>query len=93
MGGVPKIIPITELRQEAATVLRRVKNSGEPVFITQRGRAAAVVMSSEAYEKSENEREILRLIARGEREIKAGKGPDLPTVMAKADALLKENPS
>ncbi|MBM3295014.1 MAG: type II toxin-antitoxin system Phd/YefM family antitoxin [Candidatus Aminicenantes bacterium] len=93
MGKIPKIVPVTELRQEAAAVLRRVRDSGEPVFITQRGRAAAVVMSAEAFENSENEREILRLIARGEKEIKAGKGPDLPAVMAKGEALLKENPS
>ena len=90
MGKIPHIIPITDLRQAAASVLRRVKDSREPVFITQRGRAAAVVMSAEAYERSENEREILRLLARGEKEIEAGKGNDLEAVMARADALLKE---
>ncbi len=49
---VPTIIPITDLRQDAATVLRRVRGSNEPVVITQRGRAAAVMMSAEAYERS-----------------------------------------
>jgi prevent-host-death family protein len=93
MGNVPKIMPVTEFRQDAAAVIRRVRDSREPVFITQRGRAAAVVLSAEAYEKSENEREILRLLARGEGEIKSGKGNDLPTVLAKAEALLNEDPA
>jgi len=90
MGKVPTIIPITDLRQDAATVLRRVRNSNEPVVITQRGRAAAVIMSAEAYERSEHDRELLRLLARGEKEIADGKGYSLDAVLAEADALLAE---
>ncbi len=33
---------------------------------------------------------ILRLLARGEKEIEAGKGYDLDTVFAEADALLRK---
>ena len=49
MGKVSNIIPITDLRQDAAGVLKRVKGTNEPVIITQRGRAAAVMMSTDAY--------------------------------------------
>ena len=90
MRKVPEIIPITDLRQDAATVLRRVRESKEPVVITQRGRAAAVMMSAEAYERSQHDRELLRLLARGEKEIAAGKGHGLAAVLAEADALLAE---
>jgi prevent-host-death family protein len=90
MRKVPTIIPITDLRQDAATVLRRVRGSNEPVVITQRGRAAAVMMSAEAYERSEHDRELLRLLAQGEKEIAAGKGHGLDAVLAEADALLAE---
>jgi prevent-host-death family protein len=90
MGKVPVIIPITDLRQDAARVLRRVRDSKEPVVITQRGRATAVMMSAEAYERSEHDRELLRLLARGEKEIAAGKGHGLDAVLAEADALLAE---
>ena len=44
----------------------------------------------EAYKHSQDEVEILRLLARGEKEIEAGKGYDLDAVLAEADALLKE---
>jgi hypothetical protein len=42
----------------------------------------------EAYERSEHERQLLHLLARGEQEIRAGKGFDFDEVLAEADALL-----
>jgi len=88
MSRVPEIIPISDLRQDASSVLKRVKSSKYPLVITQRGRAAAVMLSVEEYERSENERQILRLLARGDREIAAAEGYDLDTVLAEADELL-----
>jgi len=92
MANVPDIIPITDLRQDAAAALKRVRSSRQPAVITQRGRAAAVLLSLEAYERSEHERRLLHLLARGEQEIKAGKGFDLDEVLAEADALLAGGP-
>lgn len=89
MGRVPNIVPVTDLRQDAANLLRRVRDSKEPFFITQRGRAAAVLVSAEVYERAEHDRELLRLLARGEKEIAAGKGFDLADVLAEVDAVLK----
>jgi PHD/YefM family antitoxin component YafN of YafNO toxin-antitoxin module len=66
--------------------------SREPLFITQRGRATAVIVSMKEYEHTQHELEILRLLARGEKEIEAGTGFDLKTVLAEADALLAEQP-
>ncbi len=92
MGKLPNLVPISDLRQDAAKVLKQVRESREPLIITQRGRAAAVMLSVEEYERSERDKEILRLLARGEKEIAAGKGFDLKTVMAEAKALLAEEP-
>jgi prevent-host-death family protein len=91
MRRVATIIPITDLRQDAAGVLKRVRISGEPVVITQRGRAAAVMLSAEAYEKVEHDRQLLRLLAHGDKEIAAGKGHDLATILAEADRVLAED--
>jgi prevent-host-death family protein len=88
MANVPDIIPITDLRKDAAAALKRVKSSRQPVVITQRGRAAGVLLSLEAYERNEQERQLLHVLARGEQDIKAGKGFDLDEVLAEADALL-----
>jgi hypothetical protein len=52
---------------------------------------ASMFLSS--YEEMEHEKELLRLLARGEREIETGQGYDLDTVLAEADALLAQEPS
>ena len=91
MAKVPTIIPVTDLRQDAANVLRRVRHSKQPVVITQRGRAAAVMLSTEAYERAEHELQLLRLLVRGDKEIAAGKGFDLDATLADADALLADD--
>ena len=89
MSKIPEIIPITDLRQDSSAVLKRVRASRQPLIITQRGRAAAVLLSVEEYERGETERQILRLLARGEKEIAAGEACDLDDVMAEADRLLE----
>lgn len=88
MASVPKIVPISDLRQDATSIVKGVAASREPVFITQRGRAAAVMVSMQAYEQTQHELEILRLLASGEREIAAGAGFDLEAVFSEADTLL-----
>jgi len=89
MAKIPNIVPITDLRQDATSIVKRVTSSREPLVITQRGRAAAVMVSMEAYEHTQHELEILRLLARGEKEIEAGEGYDLDAVLAEADSLLE----
>ena len=45
-----KIIPISDLQTQAKKYVEQVKETEQPVVITQRGRAAAVLVSYEAYE-------------------------------------------
>ncbi|MBI2204730.1 MAG: type II toxin-antitoxin system Phd/YefM family antitoxin [Candidatus Rokubacteria bacterium] len=61
------IIPVTDLRQDAAAALKRVRATKQP-----------------------HERQILLLLARGERESRAGKGHDLDKVLGEADRLLAD---
>jgi prevent-host-death family protein len=89
MPKTPKIIPISDLRQNASDVVKGVSSSGEPVFITQRGRAAAVMVSMQLYEESQHELDILRLFARGEKEMEAGVGYELDEVLKEADRFLE----
>jgi prevent-host-death family protein len=93
MGKIVNLIPVSDLRQDAAKVLKQLRGNKDPLIITQRGRAAAVLVGVEAYEESEHEKELLRLLAKGEREIETGVGYDLDTVLGEADSLLAEDPS
>jgi prevent-host-death family protein len=90
MAKVPSIIPVSALRQDAARVLKEIRSSSEPVFITQRGHATAVLLSIDSFERSAREREVLLLLARGGKEIASGVGHDLGSVFAEADKLLSE---
>ena len=93
MASIPEMVPVSALRQEAAAVLKRVQSMTAPLVVTQRGRAAAVMLSVEAYERGERERDLLRQLLRGEQEIAAGVGHDLDDVLAEADALLADETS
>lgn len=88
MAKDSKHVSITGLKQDAEAVLNRVRKSPKPVVITQRGRAAAVMLSAKAYVRSERERSLLRLLVRGEKEIARGKGYDLDKVLKEADEFL-----
>ena len=90
MAKNPTKIPVSDLKQDASATLKRVRKSKGPLIVTQRGRPAAVLLSVDAYEKSKQEREILKLLALGEREIAVGKGFDLDDVLAEADELLSK---
>ena len=93
MGKLSNIIPISDLRQDASNLLKQLRKSKEPLIITQRGRASAVIIGVDAYEESEHEKELLRLLAKGEKEIEIGQGYDLDKVLAEADVLLSKEPS
>lgn len=45
-----KVIPISDLQSKAKKYVDQVKETDQAVVITQRGRAAAVLVSFEAYE-------------------------------------------
>ncbi|MCD4754496.1 MAG: type II toxin-antitoxin system Phd/YefM family antitoxin [Deltaproteobacteria bacterium] len=93
MGKLLDIIPVSDFRKDAAKIMKHLQDSKEPLIITQRGRAAAVMISVEAYKQSEHDKELLRLLAKGDREIEIGEGYNLNNVLAEADALLDQEPS
>jgi len=51
------------------------------------------MVSMKAYKHSQHELEILRLLARGEKEIEAGKGYELDAILADVDSMLKKSNS
>jgi len=82
------VFPIADLEHNAASILRLVKESGEPAVITQEGHPEAVLLSIEIYQQVQAEREIFARLAQGEREIADGQGHDLDDVLNEAETLL-----
>ena len=60
MSVMPTIVPISELRKDASAIIKQASYPGDPVFITQHGRASAVLVSAGAYERTQRELEMLR---------------------------------
>ncbi len=89
---IPTIVPVSDLRQDVASVLEKLQESTEPLVITQRGRAVAVLQSIAAYEKQQHDFELLRQLMRGEKEIAEGVGHPFDEVMKAGDALLEQEP-
>lgn len=45
-----KIMPVTDLRRDTSRILRSVREDGDVVYITQHGRAAAVLLDYDQYQ-------------------------------------------
>ena len=78
-----KIIPISELQSHAKKIVDNVKQTRDPVIITQRGRPAALLVNYEDYEgmvatlEEMSQPDWRERLAEAERDSKAGKGIDL----------------
>ena len=85
---IPRTIRRIDLREDPGAILKRIRASRRPLLVTQNGKAAAIMLSVEAFKRVERERRILWSLARGEREIAAGKGYDLDDILEEVDRQL-----
>lgn len=67
------IKPITEFRNHAKEIIDRTHKTRQPVIITQRGEASAVVWDIEAYQQQLERLRLLEAIAAGKADVLAGK--------------------
>jgi prevent-host-death family protein len=93
MDRITKFVPITDLRQDAAAVMRALRSGEEPVVIMQRSRAAAVMLSVDTYERMTYEREVLGVLAKGESDVRAAKGVSAESVLEELEDLIGEGPA
>ncbi len=69
------IIPVTDLQRQAGQIIGNLAELDEPVVITQRGRASAVLLSAERYTEIEadlkllDELELLEIVERSRQDI------------------------
>lgn len=82
------IQPVTEFRANAAQFIEQVRETGEPVILTQHGKSAAVLLDVDAYESLMDEIELLRDVRTAEEQVAAGKGLSHAAVAKKLRARL-----
>ena len=67
------IQPVSDFRANAAAIINRVRESGRPVVLTQRGRGTAVIVDIRRYQSLVEEVELLRDIQAGLLDVAEGR--------------------
>ena len=67
------IVPLGEFKAQAAKLLKRIGESGEPMVITQNGRPAGVLLSPGEYDRIQERQRFLESIAAGLADAEAGR--------------------
>ena len=75
------LIPITDLRQNSARIMRRLRTERRPFVILQRGRSAAILENVQEYEKRLERLELLETVVRGLEAARKGQVLDNAQVM------------
>lgn len=73
MGMRKEIRPVTYLKTRAAELLSQVNESHRPVVITQKGEPKAVLQDPESYERMRAALAMMKLLAQGEADVRAGR--------------------
>ncbi len=68
-----KVELVTTLKRKAAQILAELRQSKEPVLITEHGQPSAYLIDVEDYELMQKRLEILTGLARGERAVRDSK--------------------
>ncbi len=72
--------PVTVLRRSAAELIARATDRHSPIVITQNGRPTAVLQDVHTYERQQHALHLLKLLAQGEQDHRAGRTLDAATV-------------
>ena len=68
------IEPVTVLKTRSADLIRKARESGQPVIITQNGKATAVLQGIEDFQRQRDALLLLRYLASGDQQLREGKG-------------------
>jgi prevent-host-death family protein len=72
--------PVTSLKRSAAELIARATDRHSPIVITQNGRPTAVLQDVHSYERQQRALHLLKLLAQGDQDQRAGRTLDGATV-------------
>ncbi len=73
MNYIDAIEPVTVLKTRSADLIRRARDTGQPVVITQNGKATAVLQDVESYQRERQALLLLKYLARGDQDYRQGR--------------------
>jgi prevent-host-death family protein len=74
------IVPLGEFKAQAAKLLKRLGESGQPMVITQNGRPAALLVSPREFDRIQERQRLLESVAAGLPDAEAGRVFDTAAV-------------
>jgi len=77
------VIPLSDLKVNPGKVINQIKETHRPVLLTSRGRGVAVVQDLDEYEKNQEERAFMKVVAQGLMDIKNNQTLELDVVKSK----------
>lgn len=83
------IISLSEFKADASQWLKQLQEGGQAVVLTQNGRGSAVVQSYESYQRMQQTLLMLKIVAQGEADIRAGRITPQDEVFANIRAKLE----
>jgi prevent-host-death family protein len=66
------IEPVTVLKTRSAELIRRARETRQPVVITQNGKASAVLQDVESYDRQRRALALLKLVVQGDQAYQRG---------------------
>jgi len=81
--------PVTVLKSRSAELISVARETGRPIVITQNGRPTAVLQDVESFRRQREALALLKMLARGDGELRDGKGIDHERVMDRFESKIK----
>ena len=73
MNYVRDVEPVTVLKSRSAELIRRARETGEAVLITQNGKPTAVLVDVETYQRQRDAFLLLKLLTQGDLDDREGR--------------------
>jgi prevent-host-death family protein len=81
-----RVKPISYLKANAAEILQELADGADPLIVTQNGEAKAVLQDIASYERMQETMAMLKIIAMGEEDMRAGRTKPLREVVERLKA-------
>jgi prevent-host-death family protein len=82
------LVPVHEFRSNMASWMKQLEETGRPVVLTQRGRAAAVLVDPAMLDEIEETRDVVKAILEGLEDAEAGRLSSDEEVWDQAEAVI-----
>lgn len=89
MNFEDSVEPVTQFKSRTAQLIRRARESGRPIIITQKGKAAAVLQDVASFQRQREALLLLKYLAIGEEQLRQGKGIPHGQVVARMRRRLR----